>query len=96
MITELCEAGCARPRLSSHGVHNQYLTPISAKENLSYGATGGRLYLVEGGTRPDHHQAAIGRTEGVTHGVHARGCERERRNPCKPLLAEITRQRICY
>ena len=29
---------------------------------------GGGLYLVEGGTRPDHHRAAIGRTEGVTHG----------------------------
>lgn len=41
MITELCEARCTRPRLSSHRVHNQYLTPISAKENLSYGATGG-------------------------------------------------------
>lgn len=54
MITELCEAGCTRPRLSSHRVHNQYLTPISAKENLSYGATGGYA-------RPERREGRGGR-----------------------------------
>lgn len=54
MITELCEAGCTRPRLSSHRVHNQYLTPISAKENLSYGATGGYA-------RPERREGRRGR-----------------------------------
>lgn len=91
MITELCEARCTRPRLSSHRVHNQYLTPISAKENLSYGATGGYARPgrgLAGHATPRHATARITRVHaGVCGGALDPACTRRNyATPAYPLL----------
>lgn len=91
MITELCEARCTRPRLSSHRVHNQYLTPISAKENLSYGATG-RLRSARKRVLGERGGSATPRLESRGRG---RGCARGEggARSTRRILAEITRHR---